>query len=157
MQGVRGDYLEDGFPPQWIVLAVLTNISRHMDILIFLDSQFFFFFLFYLLNYQSIITHLQKTWKIQNKVTYSCTMCVHVQSPSHVWLFSISWTAAHQASLPFTISLSLLRLMSIELMILSNRLILCHPLLLQCLFSSHSINFWELDIETPTKNLNLST
>ena len=40
------------------------------------------------------------------------------------------WTAACQASLPFTISQSLLRLMSIELVMPSNPLILCHPLLL---------------------------
>ena len=40
------------------------------------------------------------------------------------------WTAACQASCPFTISLSLPRLMSIESVMLSNHLILCHPLLL---------------------------
>ena len=40
------------------------------------------------------------------------------------------WTAACQASLSFTISLSLLRFMSTELMMPSNHLILCHPLLL---------------------------
>ena len=40
------------------------------------------------------------------------------------------WTAAHQAPLSFTISQSLLRLMSVESMIPSNHLILCHPLLL---------------------------
>ena len=40
------------------------------------------------------------------------------------------WTAAHQASLSFTISQNLLRLMFIELVMLSNHLILCHPLLL---------------------------
>ena len=40
------------------------------------------------------------------------------------------WTAARQASLSFTISWSLLKLMSIELVMLSNHLILCHPLLL---------------------------
>ena len=47
-----------------------------------------------------------------------------------VQLFVISWTAACQASLPYTISQSLLKLMSMELMIPSNHLILCHPLLL---------------------------
>ena len=41
-----------------------------------------------------------------------------------------SWTATHQASLPFTISQSLLQLMSIESAITFNHLILCHPLLL---------------------------
>ena len=49
---------------------------------------------------------------------------------SQVWCFAMPWTAAHQASLSFTVSWSLLRLMSIELVMLSNHLILCHPLLL---------------------------
>ena len=40
------------------------------------------------------------------------------------------WTAAHQVSLSFTISWSLLKLMSVESMMPSNHLILCHPLLL---------------------------
>jgi len=42
--------------------------------------------------------------------------------------FATPWSAAHQASLSFTISQSLLRLMSIESMMPSNHLILCHPL-----------------------------
>ena len=46
------------------------------------------------------------------------------------------WTAACQTSLSFTISWSLLKLMSIELVMPSNRLILCHPLLLPSIFSS---------------------
>ena len=53
-----------------------------------------------------------------------------VHSLSHVRLFVTPWTAACQASLPFTISQSLFKLMSIELMMPSNHLILCHPLLL---------------------------
>ena len=53
-----------------------------------------------------------------------------VQSLSRVWLFATPWTAAHQASLSITNSRSLLTLMSIELMMPSNRLILCCPLLL---------------------------
>ena len=51
-------------------------------------------------------------------------------SVTQLFLFPASWTAAHQASLPFTISWSLLKLMSIESMMPSNHLILCHPLLL---------------------------
>ena len=46
------------------------------------------------------------------------------------------WTAAHQASLSITNSLSLLKLMSIELVMPSNHLILCHPLLLPSIFPS---------------------
>ena len=55
---------------------------------------------------------------------------VVIQSLSHIWLFATPWTAAHQTSLSFTISLSLLRLLSIESEMPSNHLILCHPLLL---------------------------
>ena len=55
---------------------------------------------------------------------------VLVQWLSPVWLFVIPRTAAHQASLSFTISQSLLKLMSIQLVMPSNHLILCHPLLL---------------------------
>ena len=44
--------------------------------------------------------------------------------------FATPWTVAHQASLSFSISWSLLKLMSIELVMPSNRLILCRPLLL---------------------------
>ena len=40
------------------------------------------------------------------------------------------WTAAHQASLAFTISRSLLKLMSVKLVMPTNHLILCHPLIL---------------------------
>ena len=47
-----------------------------------------------------------------------------------VQLFSSPWTAAHKASLSFTISLSLLKLMSMESVMPSNHLILCCPLLL---------------------------
>ena len=50
-----------------------------------------------------------------------------VQSLSHVWCFATQWTAARQASLSITNSWSLLRLMSIELVMPSNHLILCHP------------------------------
>ena len=49
---------------------------------------------------------------------------------SHVWNFATPWTTALQASLCFTISLSLLKLMSVESVMLSNHLILCHSLLL---------------------------
>ena len=53
-----------------------------------------------------------------------------VQSLCCVWLFVTPWTAASQASLFITNSQSLLKLMSIELVMPSNRLILCYPLLL---------------------------
>ena len=50
------------------------------------------------------------------------------------------WTAAHQASLSITNSQSLLKLMSIKLVMPSNHLILCPPLLLGCL--QVTVNNW---------------
>ena len=67
-----------------------------------------------------------------------------VQSLSCVWLFATPWTSAHQASLFFTISWSLLRLIFTELMMPSNHLKLCHPLLLPSVFPSIKIFFSEL-------------
>ena len=57
-------------------------------------------------------------------------LVVVVQSFSCVQLFATSWTEARQASLSFTISCSLLKLMSIELVMPFNHLILCRPLIL---------------------------
>ena len=59
-----------------------------------------------------------------------------VQSFSPVQLFVTPWTAARQASLFITNSQSLLKLMSVESMMPSNHLILCHPLLLPSIFPS---------------------
>ena len=56
-------------------------------------------------------------------------MLFAVQSLSHVQLFATPWTAAHQASLSFTISWSLLKLLSIESVMPSNYLVLRCPLL----------------------------
>ena len=60
----------------------------------------------------------------------SSMMCSSVQPLSHMQLFVTPWTAACQASLSITNSQSLLKLMSIELVMPTNHLILCHPLLL---------------------------
>ena len=57
-------------------------------------------------------------------------MIVVVQSPSRVRLFMTPWTAARQASPSLTISQSLPKFMAIELVMPSNHLIICHPLLL---------------------------
>ena len=62
------------------------------------------------------------------------------QSLSHVRLFETPWTEAYQASLSITLSQSLLKLMSIELVLPSNHLILCRPLLLlPSIFPSMSV------------------
>ena len=68
-------------------------------------------------------------------LSYVNELCIYpefssVQLLSSVRLFAAPWTAACQASLSVTNSRSLLKLMSIELVIPSNHLILCHPLLL---------------------------
>ena len=55
---------------------------------------------------------------------------------SRVRLFVNPWTAAHQASLCLTVSRSLLRFMSIEAVMLSEHVILCHPLILPSVFLS---------------------
>ena len=58
-----------------------------------------------------------------------CVLCISTeQLLSHVQLFAMPWSAAHQASLSITNSQSSLKLMSIELVMPSNHLILCRPL-----------------------------
>ena len=69
---------------------------------------------------------------------FSLDAClVVVQSLSHVWLFETPWNAACQASLSFTIPQSLFKLMSFDLVMPTNHLILCRPLpLLPSIFPS---------------------
>ena len=62
--------------------------------------------------------------------THSFNSLCSVQSLNRVQLVVTPWTAAHQASLSITNSWSLPKLMSIESVMPSNHLILCHPLLL---------------------------
>ena len=70
-----------------------------------------------------------------------------VQSLSHVWLFETPRTTARQASLSFTVSRSLLKLMSTEWVMPSNYLILCHPVLfLPSIFPSIRVFFNESDL-----------
>ena len=59
-----------------------------------------------------------------------------VQSLSSVWLFATPWITARQASLSITNSQSLPKLMSIESVMPSSHLILCHPLLQPSIFPS---------------------
>ena len=75
--------------------------------------------------YVPTLTSIHDYWK-----TKALTQFSSVQSLSRVHLFATPWTAARQASLSITNSQSLLKLMSIESMMPSNHLILCHPLLL---------------------------
>ena len=77
-------------------------------------------------------THSEKV-----RFQFLSPLALAVQSLSCVRLFATPWTAAHQASLSFTISQSLLKLMSTEPVMPSNHFILCHPnILLPSIFSS---------------------
>ena len=74
---------------------------------------------------------------------------VVVQWLSHVRLFATPWTAALQACLSFSISFSIhefAKLMSVESEMLSNHLILCHPLLLLSIFPSIRVFFNEYSV-----------
>ena len=80
-------------------------------------------------------SYLQKVLNQESKYHIENNFVV-VKLLSHVQLFETPWTAAHQASLS-TISQSLLELVSIESVMPSNHLLLCHPfLLLPSIFSS---------------------
>ena len=82
------------------------------------------------LNSQTIIQWITPSPPVAIHHPEGLKETVAVQSLSHVQLFATPWTAAHQASLSITNSQSLLKLMSIESVMPSNHLVLCHPLLL---------------------------
>ena len=103
-------------------------------------------------------THTHIALKIKNRIS-------SVQLLSCVWLFATPWTAAYQASLSITNSRSLSKLMSIESMMPSNHLILCHLLLLLPsvfpsirVFSSESVlcirwpKYWSFSLNTSPSN-----
>ena len=106
---------------QWLCWGSVTQAFVHHCIFQGLVSQLFL--LQWKINSWCHITYREKP----SKFTWECCS---VQLLSHVWLFATPWTAARQASLSITNYWSLLKLMSIELVIPSNYLILCHPLLL---------------------------
>ena len=69
-------------------------------------------------------------WCKDSLTLRSMSFVVVVQTLSHDRLFATPWTAAHQASLSFTVSQGLLKLMPIESVLLSSHVTLCLPLLL---------------------------
>ena len=69
-------------------------------------------------------------WVALRYLLYSLTFVLVVQLLSCGWLFATPWIAAHEVSLSFSISQSLLRLMSIDLIVPFNHLILYQSLLL---------------------------
>ena len=87
----------------------------------------FLYFSFIIAEFISVLSLLCHQWP-QPAVAV-------VQSLSCVRLFATPWSAARQAPLSFTISQHLLRFMPTELVMLSNQLILCHPLLLPSVLS----------------------
>ena len=92
---------------------------------VFLDSR----------CYQMFFLSDRPIWLILEKIFVKHSILKNywfgsVQLLSCVWLFVTPWTAAHQAYLSVTNSQSLVKLMSIESVMPSNHLILCHPFLL---------------------------
>ena len=77
-----------------------------------------------------VTLHFGNSQNMSNPLPAKNIQFSSVQSLSRVRLFATLWTAAHQASLSITNHLSLLKLMSIALVMPSNHLSLCHPLLL---------------------------
>ena len=82
------------------------------------------------------MNYLKQVLQLESNKCNCVLLLIVAQLLCHVWLFAIVWTAAHQASLSSTISWSLFKFMSIESGMLSNYLILCHPLLLPLIFPS---------------------
>ena len=77
-----------------------------------------------------------------------------VQSLSPVWLFVTPWAASRQVSLFFTISQSVLKLMSIKSVMPSNHLILCRPLFLSLsIFPSIRVFFNESTFSSDGKSI----
>ena len=88
-------------------------------------SWVFFFFFYFVLQWGfsfHLGAFIYHSWRI--RISNSS-----IQLLNHDWFFMTPWTAAHQASLSITNPQSLLKLMSIESVIPSNHLVLCHPLL----------------------------
>ena len=112
------------------------------------DSDFYylFFFAMSLLCQMRFVLITQNKIRIPNSIMcifvfqhiqFLCVIYIIVQLLSPVQLFVTWWTAALQASLSFTISQSLPRFMSVESVMTSNHLVLCHPhLLLPSIFGS---------------------
>ena len=109
---------------------------------------------------------MSASWHIiWNRISSDIISFSSVQSLSCVWLFATPWTAARQASLPIANSQSFFKLMSIESVMPSNHLILCHPLLLLPsifpsirVFSNESVfrirwpNYWSFSFSISSSN-----
>ena len=103
--------------------------------------SFLYFIEGFCINFAQFLQNLvdvELYWETPNNVlvpmwpreVLTCLCPTTFQSLNHVWLIVTPWTAACQASLSITNAQSLLKLMSIESVMPSNHLILCHSLLL---------------------------
>ena len=79
---------------------------------------------------------------------FPCIFVVVVQLLNHVWFFAAPWTAAHQAFLSFTISWSMLKLMSIESVMPSNPLVLFWELIRVLVSSVVACSIWLFYLST---------
>ena len=109
-------------PSWWLPLMVTSSWAMSLVFPNDLSLMLFFFFPLVIL----LLTSMEE----QTTASACAYHYVVVELLSHVWLFVTPWTAAHQASLSFTISQSLLKLLSIESVTPSNHLMFCRPLLL---------------------------
>ena len=109
-------------PSWWLPLMVTSSWAMSLVFPNDLSLMLFFFFPLVIL----LLTSMEE----QTTASACAYHYVVVQLLSHVWLFVTPWTAAHQASLSFTISQSLLKLLSIESVTPSDHLMFCRPLLL---------------------------
>ena len=110
---------------RWIMILDISHfiiLFWYLSIVKMLENMFLFLISLYSLGLDI---------KLTNSLAYSVINGFSsVQSLSHVRLVATPWTAAHQASLSITNTWSLPKLMSIESVMPSSHLILCHPLLL---------------------------
>ena len=115
--------LQPHLPPSgsWKMLAVHLHLGFCTDCFCTLECSSTELFAF-------LYPHL--LWTFAEIAVFEWGLVVVVQTLGYVWLFATSWTAACQASLSFTISQSLLKLMSIESVMPSNHPIHCCFLLL---------------------------
>ena len=109
-------------PSWWLPLMVTSSWAMSLVFPNDLSLMLFFFFPLVIL----LLTSMEE----QTTASACAYHYVVVELLSHVWLFVTPWTAAHQASLSFTISQSLLKLLSIESVTPSDHLMFCRPLLL---------------------------
>ena len=129
-------------------------LLHHFHFIIFITSTLLRFYIYLFVSNESVVTEAILGWRLSISVSWvqrliCLSLDINPDFPFHlgyglpgfwydvvvvqsnnVQLFTSPWTVAHQASLSFTISWSLLKLMSIKSVMPSSHLILCHPLLL---------------------------